>query len=55
MLPISLKVPNISFDQAKTVHGGYYIRKQIFGNFSTKIFAEMLSTEIWRSIENISG
>ena len=33
MLPISLKVPNISFDQAKTVHGGYYIRKQHFRQF----------------------
>ena len=33
MLPISLKIPNISFDQAKTVHGGYYIRKQNFRQF----------------------
>ena len=33
MLPISLKIPNISFDQAKTVHGGYYIRKQHFRQF----------------------
>ena len=33
MLPISLKIPNISFDQAETVHGGYYIRKQNFRQF----------------------
>ena len=33
MLPISLKIPNISFDQVKTVHGGYYIRKQNFRQF----------------------
>ena len=33
MLPISLKVPNISYEQPKTVHGGYYIRKQNFRQF----------------------
>ena len=33
MLPISLKVPNISSEQPQTVHGGYYIRKQNFRQF----------------------
>ena len=42
MLPISQKIPNISFDQAKTVHGGYYIRKQHF----RQVFRENLRRNV---------
>ena len=44
MLPISLKIPNILFDQVKQSMADITSENKIFGNFSAKIFAEIKST-----------